>query len=193
MTERDDNAVLSTIPKIGRPKKFETVEELESRIQAYFDSCFVPRTERIKVRNDDDDGYDFVDSYVKNKNGEQLYDRVRPFTVTGLAVALDTTRETLLDYENKPENAAFSDTIKKAKQIIHMFAEERLYAPTQVTGAIFNLKNNFGWVDRTETDLTTKGKAISSAAVSENAADILRTDNDAPPDDAQPEAHDQQG
>ena len=35
-----------SIRRVGRPKKFETVEELEDAIQKYFDSCFV-KVQRI--------------------------------------------------------------------------------------------------------------------------------------------------
>lgn len=72
----------------------------------------------------------------------------RPYTVSGLAVALDTTRRTLLDYEEKDE---YSHTIKKAKAKIEAYNEEMLYnknIPT--TGVIFNLKNNYGWKDKQE-------------------------------------------
>lgn len=181
MRNYDQHEILSSIPQIkrpvGRPKKFESVEQLEEAIQNYFDSCFVPATERIKVRtgDDEDQSYEFVDSPILNKAGEQVFYRIKPFTVTGLAIALDTTRDLLLDYEKKPENAQFSDTIKAAKQVIQDFAESRLFANAQVTGAIFSLKNNYNWVDRTETDLTTKGKEISAGVVEAKAKDILET------------------
>ncbi len=152
------------IRKIGRPKKWETVEELEEQIQAYFDSCFMAKTERQRVRVENPDCecdlgagdckcrpiYEMIDVPVKDKFGNQIYLQIQPFTITGLALALDTTRETLLDYEKKPENAAFSDTIKKAKQVVLQFNEKRLHSSNQVTGVIFNLKNNFNWVDRME-------------------------------------------
>lgn len=99
-------------------------------------------------------------------------------TITGLAVALDTTRETLLDYENKPENENFSDTIKRAKAFIHAYTEQYLYDGKNQTSGIFVMKNNFGWVDRTETDLTSKNKQLSGIAVAAKAADILKTDDD---------------
>lgn len=72
----------------------------------------------------------------------------QPFTITGLALALDTTRETLLDYQKKPE---FSDTIKRGKTRVENYAEQRLYAGSP-TGAIFALKN-FGWSDKQEHEL----------------------------------------
>ena len=85
-----------------------------------------------------------------DKYFEECEKNKEPLTITGLALALDTYREVLLDYQERDE---FSDTIKKAKQRIENFAEKKLYdkdVPT--TGVIFNLKNNYGWVDRQEVD-----------------------------------------
>ena len=73
-------------------------------------------------------------------------------TIAGLAYALDLSRQGLLEYQGKPE---FSDTIKKAKQRVEIALEQRLYASSPV-GTIFNLKNNFGWKDKTEQELTGK-------------------------------------
>lgn len=71
------------------------------------------------------------------------------WTVTGLALALDTSRETLMDYEGKPD---FSDTIKKYKEKVHNAYEIDLRKKGR-SGDIFALKN-FGWKDRQETALT---------------------------------------
>ena len=61
-------------------------------------------------------------------------------TVEGLAYALNLSRQGLLEYQAKDE---FSDAIKRAKQKIGVALEQRLYG-NNVTGIIFNLKNNFG-------------------------------------------------
>jgi hypothetical protein len=72
----------------------------------------------------------------------------RPYTVTGLALALGVTRDQLLKYQVLPE---FEDTIKRAKQRVAACAEEQLYRKGgQVAGIIFSLKNNFGWKDSFE-------------------------------------------
>lgn len=111
----------------GRPPKFESKEQLQSLIDAYFSSCW-----------DVDD---------KGKKTQ-----IRPYTITGLANALDTTRETLLDYEEKD---GFSDTIKKAKQQCEQYVEEYLFTGKNTAGAIFNLKNNYkAWRDKVENELS---------------------------------------
>lgn len=72
----------------------------------------------------------------------------RPYTLSGLAVYLDTTRQTLLNYEEKLE---FHEIISRAKERILNYKEELLLskeAPT--SGVIFDLKNNHGFVDRQE-------------------------------------------
>lgn len=109
----------------GRPLKFKTVEELQRKIDEYFLSC---DCKTVIV----------IDKFGK----EHSVIQPRPYTITGLAVALDTTRETLLDYNERPE---FSDTIKKAKEKIHNFTEEKLFQSGIAAGVIFNLTNNWGW------------------------------------------------
>lgn len=69
-------------------------------------------------------------------------------TITGLALHLDTNRQTLINYENKD---GYIDTIKKAKMRVEKVMEQKLYGHN-VTGMIFNLKNNFGWKDKTEVE-----------------------------------------
>ena len=94
----------------GRPLKFQSVEEMQEKIDEYF----------------------------KNTPDEEL-------TVTGLALALDTDRHTLINYENKDE---FFHTIKKAKTIVEN-SYERALRKNGRTGDIFALKN-FGWQDKQE-------------------------------------------
>jgi hypothetical protein len=84
-----------------------------------------------------------------NKYFKECDEKGRPYTVSGLAVALDTNRQTLLNYEEKfPE---FIDTIKSAEAKIEAFNEEKLYDRNIPTvGVIFNLKNNYDWRDKQE-------------------------------------------
>jgi hypothetical protein len=76
---------------------------------------------------------------------EECDEEEQPYTITGLALALGTYRQTLINYEHKDE---FMDTIKTAKQKVENYAERRLFESSP-TGAIFALKN-FGWRDKQE-------------------------------------------
>lgn len=122
--------------KVGRPLKFKTVEELQEKIDAYFRQCEEHEVEVI-VKG--------VKLHVKHP---------LPKTITGLALALDTTRETLLDYENKDE---FSDTIIKAKLACqHDVEVGSLTGDLSAPASIFNLKNNYNWHDKTEQEVDSR-------------------------------------
>lgn len=81
-----------------------------------------------------------IQEYFKTTPDEEL-------TITGLALALDTDRKTLINYENRDE---FFYTIKKAKTKIEN-SYERALRKNGRTGDIFALKN-FVWTDRQEID-----------------------------------------
>jgi hypothetical protein len=78
------------------------------------------------------------------------------WTITGLALALDTSRETLMDYEHRDE---FSDAVKRAKLKVENAYEKRNIKRGN-GGDIFALKQ-FGWKDRREVDHTSKGERIA--------------------------------
>lgn len=123
----------------GRPPKWKSVEELKNQIEAYF----------ISIEDPDKPGY-----------------YLRPPTITGLALALGTTRQTLLEYEGEVEgrddkDPRFADTIKEAKVKCEQWVEENaMIGKANATFSIFNLKNNYGWRDKTEQDVTSGGKPI---------------------------------
>lgn len=134
----------------GRPLKFDNVIELQKKIDKYFAECdphMKTVTEWVESRAKDgtlikdDHGLNFL---VKVKH--RIITKQEHYTITGLALALNTSRETLLDYENKDQ---FSDTIKAAKLKCQQYAEKQLYGNAP-TGSIFSLKNNYGWRDQTE-------------------------------------------
>lgn len=147
-------------PRVGRPPKFETVKQMEEAINAYFASCWEPvmlrrlkKEAHDKVYHDDED-YEWVEE--RDHTGEPVYRQRERYTVTGLALALGMTRQGLIDYEGK---AKFADTVKQAKQIVEAQNERELYTPKIAAGVIFNLKNNFGWADRT--DITSGDKPLA--------------------------------
>lgn len=87
------------------------------------------------------------------------------WTITGLAMALDTYRSVLCDYGSGKydEDKEFSNTIKKAKQKVENGYEIDLKKHGR-TGTIFALKN-FDWKDKTEQDITSGGEALQPVMV----------------------------
>lgn len=150
----------------GRPLKFQSVQELQEKINAYFADCdphVEEVTEWLEARDKEGklkkDGYGL--SYLVEVTHKVLT-KQKPYTFTGLALALDTSRETLLDYEEKDE---FSDSIKAARDKCQSFVEQSLFTAPNVTGPIFNLKNNYGWQDKSEvketSEITHRFEALS--------------------------------
>lgn len=80
------------------------------------------------------------------------------WTITGLAVALNTSRQTLMNYENRD---AFFDAVKAVKDKIEMSYEIGL-RKRGGAGDIFGLKN-FNWTDRheIESDLKSSDGSMS--------------------------------
>ena len=79
----------------------------------------------------------------------------RPLTISGLAVALDLDRDSVLNYEKKEGYEAFFGTIKKAKAYILARQEESLVSgKNNPAGLIFSMKNNYNWADKHEIEHT---------------------------------------
>ena len=88
-----------------------------------------------------------------------------PYTVEGLCHALDITRETLRCYGNK-DDPAFSDTIKRAKRhILADIVERGLTGRAPAAVVIFNLKNNFGYTDKAETESTVRQEPVGTVKI----------------------------
>jgi hypothetical protein len=135
----------------GRPKKYQNVAELQKLIDLYFESCF-------------------TDKSIKDKDGNNIgVERVqiRPFTITGLCLALDTSREGLLNYQNDKSNEKFFDTVTRAKLKCHNYAEELAMTSRNPTGVIFNLRNNYGWKDKTEQEVSINDMTINVTVTEE--------------------------
>lgn len=129
--------------KGGRPPMYKTVEEMQEKIDEYFEEC-----KGIVVV--DEDGEPKLDKY-----GNALVYKSRPLTITGLALALGfNSRQALLNYQGKKE---FNDTITRAKAIVEQYAEERLFDKDGANGAKFSLANNFnGWADKQQIEADVK-------------------------------------
>jgi hypothetical protein len=125
------------------PFKFNNVTELQTECNAYFAHCD-PHIGEITTLVTDKDTKEQVVKKVK------IISQQRPYTISGLAEWLGTTRRTLLDYEQRFPESEITHTIKAAKAKCERYAEEQLFFGGNATGVIFNLKNNYSWVDRTE-------------------------------------------
>lgn len=125
---------------IGAPRKYETPEQMQEIIDEYFREC--------------------------KENGKYP-------TVSMLAFRLDMSRKNLIEYENCIEldhlkncddemRRCFSNTVKKAKAYIEGGYEDRLINDGRTPiGTIFTLKNNYNWVDKTETTVENKTITVS--------------------------------
>lgn len=129
----------------GRPLMYKTKEELQEKIDEYFESC---EGEIIT----DKDGIPMFD-----KNGNVIRVGRRPLTITGLALALGfNSRQALLNYQAREE---FYDTIMRAKAIVEQYAEERLFDKDGANGAKFSLANNFeGWREKQQIEADVSSK-----------------------------------
>jgi len=118
----------------GRPRKFTTVAQIEVAIASYFAEC------DARVR-------EVVTGPPTNRQIQTIA-MPTPYTVQGLAVALDLTTEGLREYGEREE---FSATVKKAKavieanKVVHMLDGDGYGA-----GYIFDLKHNHDWRDQRE-------------------------------------------
>lgn len=145
----------------GRPMKFQDIDELRAMILEYFKNAaphWEEQTEYID-RRDPKSGKIVIEDgkVVQDKVIRKVKTKQKPLTVTGLAVALGTSRDVLLDYETtySEKYPEFSNTIKEAKEQIKAYAEESLFG-TNTTGVIFSLKNNWGFKDKYETENTNR-------------------------------------
>ncbi|HRG79450.1 MAG TPA: terminase small subunit [Cyclobacteriaceae bacterium] len=87
-----------------------------------------------------------IDKYFASTKKEE-------WTITGLAISLNTSRETLINYQEREQ---FFDTIKKAKDMVENSYEIDLKKKGH-SGSIFALKN-FGWLDKQEINQKTTFK-----------------------------------
>lgn len=135
---------------VGRSLAFHSVDDLQQAIDEYFQFC----DDRIQQVYDKKSG-----TVIEIINPE-------PYTMAGLAYAVGVDRKTIYNYSKKDE---FFLTIKRAREKVQTDVERRLMEG-QATGAIFNLKNNFEYVDKTEVDQKLSGELKTGEANPELAA-----------------------
>lgn len=116
--------------KRGRKPMYDSVEEMQEKIDAYFRDC------DGKLLTDEAGKPVFV-------NGVPVIVGKHPPTMTGLALALGfATRQSICNYRKK---AAFEKALTIARSRVEMYTEERLFDRQGCLGAKFSLILNFGW------------------------------------------------
>jgi hypothetical protein len=109
------------------------------------------RVARPKLYSSVEDMKKKIDDYF-----EMCDEKEKPYTMSGLAYALDMDRKSLLNYSKDEQ---FFPTIKRAKEKVEQQLEENaLMGKANSTFTIFNLKNNYGWKDNIEVEANTQGK-----------------------------------
>lgn len=78
-----------------------------------------------------------------------------PYLVSGLCLHIDLDQSTLWEYGTREK---FSMTVKKAKLRIQNYLERSTLGEKNPTGAIFNLKCNFGFSEKNTVDINLGGE-----------------------------------
>lgn len=119
---------------------YNTPEELQQAVDAYFDSCFGP-------------GY-YRGMPILDVHGDPVIMQIQPFTLTGLARHLHISTVTLFKYEAHSKAGLippeYAEIILDAKLRIQEYAERRLYDKDGTSGARFVLEAGFGWMTKKE-------------------------------------------
>lgn len=141
----------------GRPPKFKTLIQMQMVIDAYFLECDAhwseeqywdypwldeeyleeqPHGGSLKRTRKKDYDVDMVLLTRKRLTEQQ------PYTMAGLARRLGLSRQGLMEYKGKDQ---FSDAIIQARARVEECNERILLNGKNPSGAIFNLKVNFGY------------------------------------------------
>jgi len=144
-----------TVPILGGAPMKYTPEALETKIVEYFK---------------------WVDEENKTRKlGRFTGEKIKPYTLTGICVYLDISRETWNVYSKRSE---FEAAIKRAKTIVENYVEEGLLnGAINPIGGIFNLKNNFGWVDKIEVNTNTTNEQLTPDDI-QNRINVLKRKGD---------------
>lgn len=131
--------------KPGRPfgtLKYDNINDLQKGIDKYFADC----DPHVMY---DDDG-----NIIYNKDGTPAMTPQKPYTMSGLAYALDVSRQTLINYKAIDfEDNNYLDAISRARQKVEQWTATALYNRDMARGAEFTLKNNHAWRDQQDINL----------------------------------------
>ncbi len=131
-----------TVPGLGgRPLKYKSAEELRKDAEKYFDSCW----EEYWVANKDRDGNIIGWTQQFDREGKPMMVLKERPTITGLALALGTSRMLLLEYEKRTDE--LGEVVREAKALVEYYYEKGTSeGDIHPAVGIFALKN-FNWTD----------------------------------------------
>lgn len=148
-------------PSKGGTKRFMSPEHLQCMVAEYFESCNGPLIDKWG-------------QLVYDKQGNPVKVQVKPYTVSGLALYLGVSTQTLKKYRGglvddlldemhaeTDDRLTFAKVILNAKQTIEAYAESRLYDKDGQRGAQFVLDCCYNWVGHKERADIRKSKADS--------------------------------
>lgn len=139
----------------GRPLLFKSPEELQEKIEEYFEWCD-NRTRTV----------------YSEKTGEIMITSPAPYTMSGLARRMGIDRKTLLNYAEKDK---FFHTIRDARQRVEEDVENRLLETKNEKGAMFSLTNNFGWQKDAQTLIQVNAQDMQLNFASDDSQITQRT------------------
>lgn len=137
----------------GRPRAYETPEDLREAVEAYFVgiSRTVDAVELVDSGKKDGDGHVIYERVpIKNDLGEviRVTEFVLPPTVTDLCLFLGITRQTWANYAGRD---GYRAVVERAKAKMTGYLERELLTRKKgLQGVIFNLTHNHDWKDRRE-------------------------------------------
>ena len=170
-------------PSKGSRSRWLSPEHLQCMVNEYFESCNGPI-------------FNSKGELLRDNDGNILKGQVKPYTMSGLALYLGVSTQTLKRYreglidtvldEMKAETEdklTFSRVILNAKQRIEAYAEGRLYDHDGQRGAQFVLDCCFGWIDH-QTAANIK-KAEEDAKLKRDEFEFKKSLVDDPGDDGE--------
>lgn len=170
-------------PSKGAKSKWLSPEHLQCMVDEYFESCNGPL-------------FNNKGELLRDNDGHILKGQVKPYTVSGLALYLGISTQTLKTYREgridslldemkaqTEDKLTFSRVVLDAKQRIEAYAEGRLYDRDGQRGAQYVLDCCYGWVDHQTKSNIKKAKADIKAkkrdlAMKESLLGDSEDDND---------------
>lgn len=150
--------------KGGRPRIYKTRAALQKAVDGYFDgiSYLKPVMVLTPTGEVDAQGTPKIELRLlregRNNDGPPItaLTYFEPPSMEGLCLKLGISRDTWATYGKTPELAPVVEAarLKKAAYLVGELSGKH------VQGIIFDLKNNYGWVDRQEVTQTSVGMTV---------------------------------